>query len=263
MNLQVVDKLKAQYVVDLLKKNERADGRSFFDYREIKIDKDIFKNCEGSALCNLGDTKVLAGVKIDLATPFPDKPGEGMLTVSCEFAPLAHPLFTPGPPDERAIEVARVVDRGIRAANVIDLKKLFIAPGKVLGVFIDLYMLDHNGNLIDASALATMSALNNCVLPKVEKDGDNYKLNREDRTGKLPIGEQVVTCTFEKINNSVVLDGPLEEENASDGRLTLGATKSGLICSAQKSGSAAFSFDEFDLLVDKTLEKSLELFELV
>ncbi len=259
----ISDQVKAQFVKELIKKHERPDGRDFLEHRPININKGLFENCEGSALCNIGDTKVLAGVKIDLATPFPDRPQEGMLSVGCEFSPIAHPSFEPGPPGEESIEVARVVDRGIRAANAIDLTKLYIAPGKVLGVFIDLYMLDHNGNLIDAAALAAMSALKHAVVPKVERDGEEYKLNREERKSHLPLGEDVVTCTYEKIDGSIVLDANIDEENASNGRFTLGATTNGLICSSQKSGPAGFSLDELDFIIDTTLEKRSELLKLL
>ncbi|MDP3742229.1 MAG: exosome complex protein Rrp42 [Candidatus Micrarchaeota archaeon] len=263
MITMISDQIKAQFVKELIKKNNRPDGRQFLEHRSISMQKNVFENCEGSAICHLGDTKVLAGVKIDLATPFPDRPNEGMLSVGCEFSPIAHPNFQAGPPGEASIELARVVDRGIRAANAIDLTKLKIADGKVLGVFIDLYILDHNGNLTDAAALAAMSAVKNALVPKIEQDGEVYKLNHEERKNKLPLGEDVVTCTFEKIGESIVLDANIDEENASSGRLTFGATTSGLICSAQKSGSAGFMLDEFDNILDLTLEKRKELLKLL
>ncbi len=254
------DELKAQFIRELTKKNQRQDAREFLQYRDVSIQKNVFQNCEGSAICSIGDTKVLAGVKVDLAEPFSDRPKEGVLSVGCEFSPIAHSSFEPGPPREEAIELARVVDRGIRAANAIDLNKLFVANGKVLGVFIDLYILDHNGNLTDAAALAAMSALKHCVVPKVEQNGEEFKLNREHRTGKLPLGEEVVTCTFEKVEGSILLDAVIEEEVASSGRMTFGTTSSGLICSAQKSGLAGFTLNEFDSLIDTALEKRKSLF---
>lgn len=259
----ISEQVKAQFVKDLIKKNQRPDGRQFMEHRSIEIIKNPFENCEGSAICQIGDTKVLAGVKVDLATPFPDRLNEGMLSVNCEFSPIAHSTFEAGPPDERSIELARVVDRGIRAANTIDLKKLYVAPGKVLGIFIDLYVLDYNGNLTDAAAIAAMSALKNAKMPTVEKEGEVYKLNHDKRPGKLPLGQEVVTCTFEKINNTIVLDASIEEEHASSGRFTFGATNDGHICSAQKSGSAGFTIEEFDSLIDTTLEKRAALFKLL
>jgi exosome complex component RRP42 len=80
----------------------------------VKITKGIIPNAEGSAMAELGDTKVLCGVKIDVMKPYADRPTEGVFTVQAEFLPLAHPEFESGPPKEGSIELSRVVDRGIR-----------------------------------------------------------------------------------------------------------------------------------------------------
>lgn len=258
----VLEMIKAQYVRDLLEKNERGDGRDLLEYRPVKVETGVFENCEGSAIAHIGDTKVLAGVKVDLATPFPDRPQEGVLMVGSEFSPIANPEFLPGPPDEKSIELARVVDRGIRAAGTINLNKLYVSPGVVLGVFIDVHILDHNGNLPDAAALAAAAALRSAVVPKVEpseKEGEKPKLNREKRSGSLPLGDNVVTCTVDKIGSKILLDASLEEEHASDGRFTLGTSSGGLVVSAQKSGAAPFTIPEFESLVDLAMEKQKEL----
>ena len=47
-----------------------------------------------------------------------------------ELVPFASPMFESGPPREDAIELARVVDRGIRHSEIVDKKKLCITPGK-------------------------------------------------------------------------------------------------------------------------------------
>ena len=96
------------------------------------------------------------------------------MTVNAELVPLASPTYEPGPPDETSIELARIVDRGIRESKAIDTEKLCIEPGKkVFVVFVDVYVLNHDGNLIDAAALAAMSALMNTKMPNYEiKDGE-------------------------------------------------------------------------------------------
>lgn len=79
-------------------------------------------------------------------------------------------MFEPGPPDENAIELARVVDRSLREVGAIDLESLVIRPGeKVWVLWVDLYIIDHDGNLFDASMLATMAALMTARLPKYEE----------------------------------------------------------------------------------------------
>lgn len=255
----ILDEIKAGYVKDLIAKGQRLDGRTPMQLRPIEVKINPYENQEGAAWVKMGDTQVFCAVKVDLATPFADRPDEGVLAVGCEFSPIAHPQFFSGPPDEKSIELARVVDRGIRAANCIDLKKLYLEEGKVLGVFIDIHVLDHSGNLIDAAALGSMIALQNARLPKYE----NGKLIREERTGKLPLKNKVVTTTFEKINGQLVLDATIDEENASEGRLTFGASEDGYICAAQKSGQAPFTAAEIDQLIDACLEKKNELLKYV
>ena len=77
------------------------------------------------------------------------------MSTAAEFVPLASPDFESGPPREDAIELARVVDRGVRESQVIQLEKLCITPGeKVWLVFIDIHILDYDGNLFDAASLA-------------------------------------------------------------------------------------------------------------
>ncbi|MEM5833669.1 MAG: RNA-binding protein, partial [Candidatus Aenigmatarchaeota archaeon] len=153
-------------VLQVLKEGKRLDNRSFLEYRKIEIEKNIIPKAEGSASVKLGNTRVIAGVKVELAQPFPDTPNEGILVVNAEFPPIAHPTFEPGPPNEYAIELARLVDRIIRESKMIELEKLFIEDGKVYGIFVDIHIISNDGNLLDASALASIAALHSTKIPK-------------------------------------------------------------------------------------------------
>lgn len=251
----ISDEVKEAFVLDLMKKNARMDNRAMLDYREISVQKNIYTNSEGSAMAQIGDTKVIAGLKFDVLAPFADRPKEGVIMFNSEFSPIAHPEFVAGPPDSRSIELARVVDRGIRSAEVIDLEKLFLEEGKVVGVFIDLFVVDHSGNLTDTAYLAAMAALKGANVPKYE----NGKLIRGEYTGKLPLTRDVVSCTFEKIEGKLVLDAREEEEVSSSGRMTLATCGDDLMCAAQKSGRAGFSRDELSSMIDISLQKRSEL----
>jgi exosome complex component RRP42 len=256
--MDILDEIKKDYVLDLMKKDKRPDDRGFFDYRPCVVEKGIFDSAEGSARVKLGKTQVVAGVKIEVGTPFKDRPDEGVLSTTAELLPMASPTFEPGPPDEVAIELARIVDRGIRSSNAVDLNALFIEKDKVRMVFVDIYVLDHDGNLIDASALAAMAALLTAKLPKYE-DG---QLIRTERNDSLKIGQKVVTCTFSKIGSRIVLDPGLDEEKAMSARLTL-ATTPEHVCAMQKGGSGAFTRDELMNLIDVSFDKGNELRKLL
>jgi len=256
--MEILDEITKDYVTDLIRKNKRPDDRGYFDYRPCTIEKGIFESAEGSARVKLGKTQVVAGVKIIMGTPFKDRPEEGVLSTTAELLPLASPTFEPGPPDEVAIELARIVDRGIRSSNAIDLESLFIEKDKVLMIFVDIYVLDHDGNLIDASALAAMAALLNAKVPKIEEG----RLITSERTNPLKVTQRVVTCTFSKIDSQIVLDPGLDEEKAMSARLTL-ATTPEHVCAMQKGGKGAFTSDELINLVDLSFEKGNELRKLL
>src|SRR5205809_348546 len=129
--LPPVAKLEQKTVVDLVSKGKRIDERGPESYRPIQIQVGLIEKANGSAQVHLGKSKVLAGIKVQTGTPFPDTPDEGVLTVNAELVPLASPSFEAGPPSEAAIEISRVVDRGIRESKAIDMKSLVLQKGDI------------------------------------------------------------------------------------------------------------------------------------
>ncbi|MEM3364742.1 MAG: exosome complex protein Rrp42 [Candidatus Micrarchaeia archaeon] len=252
--MEAIDEMTKSYVEVLLSKGERADRRGAFEIRPIEVKKGIIESSDGSAWVKWGETQVLASVKFDIATPFPDRPTEGVLSTTAELLPMANPRFEPGPPDERAIELARVVDRAIRSAEIIDLKSMFIEEGRVYAVYIDIYVLDYDGNYIDAASLAAMAALRDARVPPV-KDG---KLNREEKGVPLKLSGNALEFTFVKVGNHLILDPSLDEERALDTRITIGVCGD-LVCSIQKTGRGAITRAELDKMIDVSFGKFKEL----
>jgi len=258
----IVSRVKQKRIAQLLAKGKRIDGRGLTDYREIQIETGLIERAEGSARVRLGKTEVLVGTKIEIGEPFSDVPNEGVLTVNAELVPLASPTFEPGPPDENAIELARVVDRGIRESKAIALEDLCLIPGKkVFIVFIDIYVLNHDGNLIDASALASLAALMNTKIFNYEIENGEIKIKSGYK--QLPIRNYPIAVTFAKINNQLVVDPWLEEENVMNARLTITLEKDGKICAMQKGGSGCFTTKQILEAVKIASEKAKELRKLV
>jgi len=238
---------------------ERTDGRKLDEYREIKIETGYVKKAEGSAFVHLGDTKVIAGIKVEVGTPFPDTPEKGVFLIGAEFVPTASPTFEPGPPDENAIELGRVVDRAIRHAEMIDLEKLCIIPGeKVYTVFADIYVIDHDGNLFDASTLAVVAAALTAKLPKYEIVDDNT-VRFLDEMVPLPIKNRVVTITWARINNKLVVDPNNEEEIVMDSRITIGIDEHDKVVAIQKGGSGYMSYEDVEYALDKSFKLARDL----
>ena len=246
------------YIKDLLAQDTREDGRNLLDYRPISIKPKMIPNAEGSAQVTIGNTKVLAGIKIVVGSPMPDKPNEGNLITSAELLPIASEHFETGPPSQEAIELSRVIDRGIRSSGMIDTKALFLEEEKAWDLFIDVYILNYDGNLFDAGTLAAVSALSTCRMPKYE----DKKVIREGNLGMLKIDNSVTSCTFAKIADQIILDPNSNEEEFMSTRLTI-ANDENAVRAMQKGISGSFSPKELENLIDITFDKSRDLRRLI
>jgi exosome complex component RRP42 len=258
--ITTLSKIEQNTILDLLSKGKRIDGRSLLDFRELKIDYGVIEKANGSAQLSLGKTKVLVGIKVEIGEPFPDTPNEGVLTVNAELVPLASPSFEPGPPDENSVELARVVDRGIRESKTIDLKKLCIFPGKkVFVIFVDIYVLDYDGNLIDASSIASLAALLNAKMKSYEVK--NGEIVYKQELIPLPIQNYPITVTIGKVSNALIVDPCLEEEQVMQSRLTIAIDKNNNICAIQKGGLGELTLDEVKKAIEIATIKAKEIRE--
>jgi len=254
----IITRVKQKQIAQLIASEKRGDGRGLRDYREMNIEQGLIEKAEGSARVLLGKTEVVVGVKVETGEPFPDTPNDAVMTVNAELTPLASPAFEAGPPDEDSIELARIVDRGIRESKAINTEKLVIEAGKkVFVVFIDLYVLNHDGNLIDASALAAMSALINTKMANYEiKDGE---LKVKPGYEQLPIRKHPITVTTAKIGDKLVVDPNAEEEQVMDARISFAIDDDGNICAIQKGGSGYFEPQQIIEAAKIAKEKAKEL----
>lgn len=256
----IVTIIERDYISDLLKKGKRIDGRGLFDIRDVKIETDFIPKAEGSADIRLGSSRVICGIKYDVGTPYMDSPDEGVATCMTEFVPFASPMFETGPPSIEAIEVARVVDRGIRHGNCIDNKKLCIKKGEqVYIIFIDMYIMNYAGNLIDAGAIAAITALVSAKIPSAKFDEEKGEAVWDGKWMKLPLNELPVSITFGKINDMVFVDPSLPEDLCLDGRISYAIDESGNIASIQKSGVATWDQEEVIRYSKIAVEKANEL----
>jgi len=260
--LPPIGKIEQRGVADLLAKERRIDERKLTDYRELKIETGLVQKANGSAMVHLGKTKVMTGIKVELGQPFPDTPNQGVLTVNAELVPFASPSFEPGPPSETAIELARVVDRGIRESKAIALDTLCINPGKKVAiVFVDVYVLDHDGNLIDTSAISALTALLTSRMKRYEMVGEEVRAS--DELVPLPVQNEPVAVTTAKIDGQMILDPCLAEELVMNSRLTITTGRDGTICAMQKGGLGTFTEQEIRRAVNTAIGKGKEIRETI
>lgn len=260
-------KFDPNVIRDMVDAGKRPGQRDFNKYRDIVIELGVAPLAEGSCRVKMGDTDIIAGVKLEVGTPYPDSPKEGNISVNAEFVTFASSRFEPGPPNEESVELARVVDRAIRESKSINLEKLCIKEGeKVWTVGIDIDVINADGNLIDASCLAAMASVLMAKMP--ELDENDRPVHSERGKKSLPLEKMAVNTTFVKINDKILVDPNEREEEAMEARLTIGTFESvngkeSGICSMQKGGAGGFTYEEVSEIIDLAEEKGKELREMV
>ncbi|KAJ8450620.1 hypothetical protein Cgig2_020257 [Carnegiea gigantea] len=198
-----------KFIETALLSDLRVDGRRLFDYRRLTIK---FGREDGSSEVQLGQTHVMGFVTAQLVQPYKDRPNEGSLGIYTEFSPMADPSFEAGRPGESAVELGRIIDRGLR-------------------------------NLVDAANIAALAALLTFRRPECTvggEDGQEITIHPTEVREPLPLIVHhlpiAVTFAFFTSDNIVVVDPTYNEEAIMKGRMTVTLNTNGDVCSIQKAG---------------------------
>lgn len=257
MSEDIIAEIKRDYLVQLARDGKRQDGRGFDEFRPVNIRTRYIQQAEGSARVQLGGTDVVVGIKMATGTPYPDAPNDGTMTTSAELVPLASADFETGPPSKYSIEVARVVDRGIRESKCIDFSALCIKPAeKIWMSYLDMHCVDYDGNLFDACSLGCIAALKTAIVPnsKVKIEGVEPKAD-----GPMPITDTPIMVTAIKLGGQLLFDPTSLEEKVGGPRLSVSFDQQGNIRAMQKGLGGAFTSDEVREIVRRGAERASEL----
>ena len=264
MSAKTIPNLQKKRIDEFLKEGKRFDGRKLEEHREIIVETGISKNAEAAVSVKFGKTHVLAGVKLGLAQPYPDSQDSGTFMTTAELSPLASSDFELGPPKINAIELARVIDRGIRESGFIDFKKLCIKEGeKVWQVFLDIFAINDDGNLMDVAGLAGLIALGQARMPVYNEEEE--KIEHEFTKNPLPLDKEAMAfnMTFHKIGNEIIVDPTKEEEAVSYARLSIAVADNNgeaRITAMQKGKEAALTGEETEKILNLVESKFKEMF---
>jgi exosome complex component RRP42 len=240
----IVEHLRKQQMREAIARSKRLDGRDLDEMRPLEIELGIIGKADGSSRVILGNSEVVAGVKVETGEPFEGLEDKGALIISAEVLPIASPYVEPGPPDEETIELARVVDRGVRESEMVALDKLALIPGKIVyTIFIDCSIINYDGNLFDATSYAVVSALMSTKLPVFEVQ-DNIRVTNTGKKMDPPLTTIPVSITAVKIGDSVILDPTAEEEACMDARITITTNSDGDFAALQKGYTGTFTIEQ-------------------
>lgn len=261
--VNVISEVSKETIYDLLSEGRRVDGRKFTQYRDITVKTNYISKANGSALVSIGNTTVIAGVKAQLSTPFNNSPDEGILIINTESLAVANRNFEHGPPNKFTVEISRVVDRTIREAPLIDLKELcIIESDKVWKLYVDIYIVDFDGNMMDAAALGAICALMTTKIPTASCVNDEVTVD-EDILMELPIKNKCTLTTATKINNQIIYDATYNEEIIMQASLSVGFREDMTLCAMQKCGLDTLHMDEISRIIKLSEVKSKELLNII
>lgn len=218
----VIPNLQKEKIMEYLASGKRFDSRKIEEYRDIVVEHGISDKAESTVRVKFGKTEVIAGVKMAVMTPYPDSPDAGTFMTTAELHPMASQHYEVGRPGIEAVELSRVIDRGIRESGFIDFKKLCIKEGeKVWQIFLDIIAINDDGNMLDVAGLAGIIALGNAKMPVYDAETNELKHELSDES--LPLDKEALSfnMTFHKVGDSIVMDVSKEEELISDYRLSI------------------------------------------
>ncbi|NP_001006077.1 exosome complex component RRP45 [Danio rerio] len=258
------------FLLKAIKEKKRLDGRQTYDYRNIKIS---FGTDYGCCVVELGKTRVLSQVSCELVPPKDSRPTEGIVFFNLELSPMASPAFEPNRQSELLVTLNRQLERCLRNSKCIDTESLCVVSGeKVWQIRVDVHVLNHDGNLMDAASIAAISALSHFRRPDVAIQGRDVTVFGPEERDPIPLSiyHMPICVSFAFfLQGSFLLVDPCErEERVKDGLLVIAMNKHREICSIQSSGGimllkeqvlrcskiASVKVSEITELINKALE---------
>jgi ribonuclease PH len=223
-------------LLDRKGKHMRSDGRAPDQLRPVTVTPRFNRHAEGSALIEVGDTKVLCTVSVEeRVPPFLKGKGEGWITSEYGMLPRATSTrsqreATRGHASGRTHEIQRLIGRSLRA--VVDLKAL---GERTLWVDCD---------VIQADGGTRTAAITGAFVALVEA---TRHLKRQGLVGELPICDFVAATSVGRCAGQVLLDLCYEEDSKAEVDMNVVKTGRGLFVEIQGTAEST-PFGDPDLL---------------
>ncbi len=188
--------------------------------------------------------RVLARVSAEVTVPYADRPLDGVFNISTELSPMASPAFEINRPTETEVVLSRLLEKTVRRSGALDTESLCLVAGqKCWSVRVDVHVLSHDGNLIDASCLAVIASLRHFKKPDASIEGGVLTIYTPAEREPVPLGwlhsPFCVTFSFFGDEGDIsLLDATWAEEQVRVGSCTISLNRHGEICQIAKMGGA-------------------------
>ncbi|KAL2135443.1 hypothetical protein VTI74DRAFT_8545 [Chaetomium olivicolor] len=264
-----------QFVLQALQENVRLDGRELDQYRPLELN---FGDQYGVADVTLGKTRVLAKATAEVTVPYADRPLDGIFTIATELSPMTSPAFEVNRPTETEVLLSRLLEKTVRRSGALDTESLCLVAGqKCWSIRVDVHVLSHDGNLIDAACFAVVAALRHFRKPDTSMEAGVLTVYTPAEREPVPLSWLhspfcVTWSFFGEEGEIAVLDATWIEEQVRVGSCTISLNKHGEICQIAKLGGtpvdavqllhctnvALTKVKEFSELLDRKLAEDLK-----
>src|SRR5215217_2518288 len=217
----------------------RTDGRAPDQLRPLRITPGFMPYAEGSALIEMGQTRVICTATLDeRVPPFRRNSGQGWLTAEYSMLPRATPQRTQretgrGGPSGRTHEIQRLIGRSLRA--VTNLGKLGERT-----ITLDCDVLQADGGTRTAAITGAYVAL---VLAC-------RRLVRENKLSTVPVTGEVAAVSVGVVAGAPLLDLKYDEDSRAEVDMNVVCTGDGRFVEVQGTAEGEpFSREQMDRLL--------------
>jgi len=230
----------------------RFDGRAVNQLRNVKITRNYIKHAEGSALIEMGDTKVICTASVEETVP-PFLRGKGTGWVTAEYSMLPRSTHTRsareatrGKVGGRTHEIQRLIGRSLR--SVVDLAQL----GE-RSILVDCDVIQADGGTRTASITGAYVALVDAI--RLLQSKGLLQVN--------PIREAVAAVSVGIVGGTPLLDLNYHEDSSADVDMNFVVTSSERFVEVQGTAEAVpFTLDEMDAMRSLAITGIRQLFDI-
>jgi ribonuclease PH len=213
----------------------RIDQRSPQQMRPVRITLDYLATAEGSALIEIGNTRVLCAASIEeTVPPFLRSSGKGWVTAEYSMLPRATVTRTPreitkGRQSGRTHEIQRLIGRSLRA--VVDMAALGERT-----IIVDCDVIQADGGTRTASITGAFVALSVAL----------RRLSKFKAVKRIPLRDHVAATSVGLVNGEAMLDLCYEEDSQAEVDMNVVMTGGGKFVELQAT-SERTPFDDAQL----------------
>lgn len=229
---------------------KRLNERKNDEIRKTNIITDFIKTAPGSALIEVGDTRVITTATVlDKVPAWMDGSGKGWLTAEYSMLPgstLTRKKRDRKSVDSRSIEIQRLIGRSLR--GVVDLSMIGNRA-----IMIDCDVIQADGGTRTASITGAFVSL--CLaIEKMMKKGD---------IKHAPILDYIAAVSVGYLNDEPILDLCYQEDYAADVDMNVVMLGNGNFVEVQGTGeNDSFSLDQLSNMLDFADKGIKELIEI-